>query len=414
MSQVQRGRQMKRLIFLNRFFFPDYSATSQILSDLAFHLAASGMEVHVITSRQQYDNPDADLLPAQEIRGVHVHRIATAKFGRSALLGRGVDYFSFYASMWHSLLSLAAADDILIAETDPPLTSVPAMLAAKRRGAKLINWLQDIYPEVAVQLQVPFLKGPLGSVASYLRDRSLKFAVANVVVGDRMAERIVARGIPPDRVHVIPNWCDDEEIRPLPPANNPLRREWGLEDKFVFGYSGNLGRAHEFATVLAAAERLRHNPRIVFLTIGGGYQLSQFAQAVKTRGLDHLFRFVAYQNHHLLKYSLCVPDVHWISLRPGLEGLIVPSKFYGIAAAGRPVIAITAKDGEIARLVQRFQCGFVIEPGNADALMDVLLRLSRDSELTSLMGLRARQMLDAHFTRRKAFELWRDVLEGTI
>jgi colanic acid biosynthesis glycosyl transferase WcaI len=402
---------MKRLIFLNRFFFPDHSATSQILSDLAFHLAASGKEVHVITSRQQYDDPAARLPAAQEIRGVHVHRIASTEFGRSALLGRGLDYLSFYASMWRSLLTLVERDDILIAKTDPPLTSVLAMLAAKRRRAILVNWLQDIYPEIAVQLQVPFLKGPLKSGASYIRDRSLKSAAANVVVGQRMAERIVGLGVAPDHVHVIPNWCDDEEIRPLPPANNPLRREWGLEDKFVFGYSGNLGRAHEFGTVLAAAERLGNNPRIVFLVIGGGYQLSHLAQIVKSRGLDRIFRFVAYQNPDLLKYSLCVPDVHWISLKPELEGFIVPSKFLGIAAAGRAMIAITAKDGEIARLVQQFQCGAVIEPGNADALVEIILTLSGNAELTAAMGRRAREMLDAHFTRQQAFERWRGVLE---
>jgi glycosyltransferase involved in cell wall biosynthesis len=123
---------------------------------------------------------------------------------------------------------------------------------------------------------------------------------------------------------------------------------------------------------------------------------------------------VAYQDPDLLKYSLCVPDVHWISLKPELEGLIVPSKFYGIAAAGRPMIAITAKDGEIARLVQQFQCGAVVEPGDADALVEVLLNLSGNAELTGAMGRRAREMLDAHFTRRKAFERWCGVLEAIM
>ena len=266
---------MTRLIFLNRFFFPDHSATSQILSDLAFHLAASGREVHVITSQQLYDDPEAQL-PAQEIvEGVHIHRVSSTRFGRSALLGRGIDYVSFYASMWRSVLALADRGDILVAMTDPPLTSVLAMRAAERRGAQLVNWLQDIFPEVAIQLGVPFLKGPISQGLLHIRDTSLKKAMGNVAVGHRMAERVLSRGVSSDRLHVIPNWSDDDQISPIPHGDNPFRREWGLEGKFVVGYSGNLGRAHEFHTVLGASERLRNNPNIVFVIIGAGHQLDE-------------------------------------------------------------------------------------------------------------------------------------------
>jgi glycosyltransferase involved in cell wall biosynthesis len=402
---------MKRLIFLNRFFFPDHSATSQILSGLAFHLAECGREVHVVTSQQLYDDPSAGLPAREVIRGVHVHRVATTRFGRSTLSGRGVDYLSFYNSTWRALLVLAERDDILVVKTDPPLVSIIAMRAAKKRRAHLVNWLQDIYPEVAARLGVPLLNGPIGRGLSHLRDRSLRAAAANVVVGDRMAERLLSRGISPDRVHVIPNWSDDDKIFPLRHADNPLRREWGLEDRFVVAYSGNLGRAHEFDTVLSAAERLRAHPTVVFLFIGGGYQFDQLARCVNERGLDRIFRFVPYQDQSLLRRSLCVADVHWISLKPELEGLIVPSKFYGIAAAGRPIIAITDKDGEIARLVEQHGCGLVTAPGQADELAETIARLSTQAERVAEMGSRARAMLEAHFTRRQAFRRWRAVLE---
>jgi glycosyltransferase involved in cell wall biosynthesis len=402
----------KRFIFLNRFFFPDHSATSQIVSGLAFHLAASGNDVHAITSRQLYDDPEARLPMQETVNGVRVHRVSTTRYGRSALLGRGLDYLSFYASVWRSALSVVGRGDILIAKTDPPLLSVLAMRVAQRRGAQLVNWLQDLYPEVAVQLGVPALGGQLGQALVFVRDRSLKAATANVAVGNGMAQRLLTHGVVPDHVHVIHNWCDDEQISPVPHADNALRREWGLDDKFVVGYSGNLGRAHEFKTVLDAAEHLRANPDIVFVLIGGGHLRGELAEAVKQRGLECLFRFVPYQNQELLKYSLCVADVHWISLRPELEGLIVPSKFYSIAAAGRPIIAITAEDGEIARLVEEYGCGIVIEPGNADALAHTLTLLSRGTERVGAMGARARAMLEAHFTRQQAFERWQRVLES--
>jgi len=401
---------MKRIVFVNRFFYPDHSASSQILCDLAFHLASRSNDARVITSRQRYDDPRARLPEAETIGGVAVHRLSTARFGRSALLGRGFDYLSFFASMWRSVLALTTRGDILVVETDPPLLCVPAMRAARRRGLRLVNWLQDLYPEAAVELGVPLLRGPLGQVLFHLRDASLKAAQANVVVSQRMADRVRSRGVARDRIHVIHNWCDDETIRPVPHLDNPLRREWALEGKFVVGYSGNLGRAHEFDTVLGAAERLSNDPRVVFLLIGGGHKFDELARRVKERRLDRLFRFVPYQRREVLKYSLGVPDVHWISLKPGLEGIVIPSKFYGIAAAGRPVIAITAKDGDFARLVEQHECGFVIEPGHADALADALARLSGDAKRLADMGRRAREMLEVHFTRQSAFERWRSLL----
>ena len=130
--------------------------------------------------------------------------------------------------------------------------------------------------------------------------------------------------------------------------------------------------------MLAAGERLRHDPRIVFVFIGGGHRMDELARIVKARGLGATFRFIPYQDQILLKHSLAVPDVHWISLKPAVEGMIVPSKFYGIAAAGRPTIAITSRQGEIARLVLEHNCGLVIEPGQADALADAIARLSTD------------------------------------
>jgi colanic acid biosynthesis glycosyl transferase WcaI len=227
-----------------------------------------------------------------------------------------------------------------------------------------------------------------------------------------MAEKITARGVPPDRIRVIQNWCDDQQIIPVAHANNPLRCEWGLEDKFVVGYSGNLGRAHEFKTVLDASERLRENPRIIFMFIGGGHLREELVQAVKQRGVDRQFRFFPYQKQEMLSSSLSAADIHWLSLRPELEGLIVPSKFYGIAAAGRPMIAITAPDGEIAQVVAQHECGLVIPPGNADALASALMALSADPKRVAQLGRNARAMLQARFTCQHALDRWQRVLEN--
>jgi colanic acid biosynthesis glycosyl transferase WcaI len=405
------GSTAKRVIFLNRYFFPDHSSTSQILTDLAFHLAATGSDVRVVTSRQRYDDAKARLPEAESIGGVSIFRISTTRFGRASLIGRGFDYLSFYRSACRAALDNAEPGDVLVAKTDPPLLCVAAAHAAKHGGLHLVNWLQDLYPEVAAKLGVPFVRGPLGRGLLKLRDASLHAAAANVVVGERMAEVLRNRGVSPGIIHVIPNWCDDGDIQPIAPNDNPLRREWGLENRFVVGYSGNLGRAHEFETVLAAAEHFRSDQFVCFLFIGGGKKFDELAHSVRERGLNHLFRFLPYQERKVLKLSLGVPDIHLVSLRPELEGMIVPSKFYGIAAAGRPTVAITASDGEIARLVRRHSCGVVVEPGAGELLADTLRGLRADPSRLAEMGRRARRMLEADFTRRHAFARWQSLVE---
>jgi len=367
--------------------------------------------VHVVTSTQIYDDAKAALPVSEIIDDVHVHRVPSTGFGRGPLLGRSIDYLSFYQSMWRCLVALARPGDVIVAKTDPPLTAVVAMAAARRKGARLVNWLQDIYPETAVELGVPLMRGPVAAILTARRNRSLRQAEATVVVGDLMARKVELLGAPPSRVHVITNWCNDQEIRPIAQADNPLRQTWGLAGQFVIGYSGNLGRAHEFETVLAAANLLRNEPHIIFLMIGGGKRFDELSRAVREQGLASSFRFMPYQEQKMLPYSLAVPDAHWLSLNPKLEGLLVPSKFYGIAAAGRPIIVIADKNGEIARLVQQHRCGIVITPGDADALADALRSLSNAPGTVSEMGRRARTMLDPHFTRQKALERWSELID---
>jgi glycosyltransferase involved in cell wall biosynthesis len=402
---------MRRLIFVNRFFFPDHSATSQILSDLAFHLAAMGREVHVITSTQIYDAPQASLPSDETVNDVHVHRVPSTRFGRNTLLGRSFDYLSFYRSVWRCLMKIAFQGDIVVAKTDPPLVSIVAMAAARRKGAGLINWLQDLYPELAVQLGVPFIQGPFAAGLIKLRNRSLQAAEANIVVGGLMAQKVKALGLSTERIHLIPNWCDDLAVKPVAQTENPLRKAWDLNDKFICGYSGNLGRAHQFDTVLAAAELLRGNPRIVFLMIGGGKRFNELSNAVETHDLSNSFRFIPYQERKLLALALNVPDVHWLSLNPKLEGMIVPSKFYGIAAAGKPIVVIGDNQGELAQLVHEHHCGFVIRPDDASGLASTLLKLEREPAAAAEMGMGARRMLEGQFSRKHAFTRWRDLLE---
>jgi len=397
-----------KIVFLNRFFHPDHSATSQMLSDLAFHLAGCGHAVHVVTSGQRYEDPAAALPGAESVLGVEVHRVWTTRFGRDRLLGRAIDYLSFYLSAGLRLACLARRGDIIVAKTDPPLISVPAAIVARLRGARLVNWLQDVFPETAERLGVRIAQGPLGALVRGLRTLSLRAAATNVVLGERM--RAVVEGLAPGTVVVIHNWADAVAIQPVGPESNPLRDAWGLAGKFVVGYSGNMGRAHEFRTVLGACERLRGESGIIFLFIGAGSQRAWLEREAMARGLTNVV-FRPYQPRPALAESLSTADVHLVSLQPCLEGLVVPSKFYGIAAAGRPVIFVGEGDGEIARLIAAAGCGTTVPVGSAAALAAAIRALRDDPARVAMMGNAARHLLEARFDRRLAMARWEAMLE---
>jgi colanic acid biosynthesis glycosyl transferase WcaI len=403
------AHRLPQIIFLNRYFCPDRSSTSQILSDLAFYLAVRGEPVQVIASRRRYDDVAAILPGCENLRGVAIHRVATTRFGRFSLIGRAVDYASFYLSAGAALLRLARRGDVVVAKTDPPMLSVLTAALAALRGFERVNWLQDLYPEIAGALGVPGLGGAAGRILAGLRDRSLRGAAMNVAIGEDMAQKLHDMGLPAAKLRIIPNWSDDESIAPSESAANPLRREWSLEGKFVVLYSGNLGRAHDIDTMLGAAERLRARTDIVFLYIGSGFEFAKLQAEVRRRGLDN-FRFKPYQPREALPLSLGVGDMHWLSLKPGLDGLILPSKFYGIAAAGRPILVIGSTEGELSRLVRRYACGYAVAPGRSDELADIVAKLADDPPRCRDLGRKARAMLDAEFTKASALEHWHEVL----
>lgn len=379
-----------------------------MLSDLAFSLTYTGIPVCVVTSRQTYESPDAGLPARQNVDGVEIMRVWTTHFGRMNLAGRALDYLSFYLAAFVMLLNVVREGDVIVAKTDPPLISVVCWLVARLKRAQLVNWLQDVFPEVATALGV--MKSPLLTrVIKRMRNVSLHGAVMNVVLGERMQALICSEGVDRDRTRIISNWADGNLVRPVPRELNALRAEWGLRGKFVVGYSGNMGRAHEFETIINAMRRLREDPEIFFLFIGGGAGRIGLENTVAELGLNNCL-FQTYQPRDRLCESLSVPDVHLVSLRPQLEGLIVPSKIYGIAAAGRPVVFIGDQDGEVARLVGQCGSGFTVPLGASEELSGILKELKKTPELVISLGEQARRCLDERYEKAHAVQAWRGLL----
>jgi glycosyltransferase involved in cell wall biosynthesis len=404
----RKGARQPRLVFVNRYVHPDHSATSQILSDLASSLAATGFDVLLVGSRQRYDDPRADLPVEDRFGAVAIRRVGGSRFGRGRLVGRALDYLSFYVAAGWALLGLLRRGDVVVAKTDPPLLSVVVAAAARWRGARLVNWLQDVFPEIAIALGEPRIPAPAARLLAWLRDRSLTAARVNVAIGERMAERLAAR-VPAACFAVVPNWAHEHAVRPLPLDESELRHRLGLVDRFVVAYSGNLGRAHDHATIFDAAVALRAHEDIVFLVIGDGSGHRALAARAAATGLHNL-RFLPYQPIDRLADSMAAANVHLVSLKPALEGLLVPSKFFGVLAAARPAVFIGDPDGELARVIRAADCGRVVRAGDGAALAAALLDLAADHRGCIAMGARARALLDTRYARQAAHSAWTRLL----
>lgn len=397
------------IVFVNRYGYPDHSATSQIMSDLAASLAASGMPIAMVTSRLCYDDPTARLPARERWKAVDIHRVWTSRFGRGHLLGRLLDYLTFYLTLPWTLWRLLRRGDIVIAKTDPPLVSLLVALIAKLRGATLVNWLQDVFPELVVAMGEPKIPRLAMRGLQILRNKSLHLASMNVVIGERMSEYFHSQGITADRLCVIHNWAHENDIAPMPSSRSMLRKSLDLSGKFVVAYSGNMGRAHDIETIFQAARLLGNSNHIVFLIIGGGHGYEKLRQSVQNEGLSSVL-FQPYQPLEKLSDSMAAADLHLVSLRPELEGHIVPSKFYGIAAAARPMAFIGDEDGELARLIKQYACGFSVKQGSAALLAERILQLAADDESCQRYGEAARQLLDHQFSRAYAHRQWHDLL----
>lgn len=384
-----------------------------MLSDLAFALAEQGVEVEVIASRLLYDDKSARLPRSEVVRGVFVHRVKTSGLGRQRKRHQIVDYLSFLVSALWKLARVARRGDTVVVKTDPPLLSVPVSVMSSLFGWRQVNWLQDAFPEIAMAAGVSthsrILDKLLFFVLTALRNTSMRRADSSVVLGERMHDRLLARGAPVSKLTIIPNWTDTAAIVPIVPAKNRLRERWGLQAKFVLGYSGNMGLAHDFDVMLQAAQILRDDPRFAVVLIGNGKRKGDIERTIANRRLSNVM-LQPYQPRSELASSLSVADVHFVTLRSEMEGLIVPSKFYGIAAAGRPTIFLGDPDGEIARSIRRYNCGVVVAADDARGLAEAVRRYADDSKMLVEHGRNARAMVVKHFDMPVSVSKWRQLL----
>lgn len=371
-----------RILLLNQFFWPDSSATSQLLTDLARGLAERGHDVYAIGADSQYAVESGDTPPL-----VTMIRVQSSGFSRGKL-GRIASYASFYAgALFHTLT--APRPDIVVTLTTPPLLSLLGTIVKGFRGSRHFIWEMDVYPDVAIDLHYFKAGGLVARVTGALADWSRRRADGIIALGECMKDRLKARGMDPARIFVADNWADGSSIV-------PQSRTSSKDGRLVLLYSGNLGLAHDLDTLAGALLNLKDDTRFQFLFVGGGGRKSELAAYVETHQLRNVL-LRPYVERENLGTSLAAGDIGLVTQREECCGSVVPSKVYGLLAAGRPILFVGPRNATPARIIEKFHCGWHIRCGDVSGLTQLLLRLAVSPDEVALAGRHARQALLEHF-----------------
>ncbi len=399
-------RRRPRLLVFNQYYWPGFEATAHLLSELCASLADE-FEITVVTGRLAY--PPAE--PGHFMHdGVEIVRVSSSAFDRSRLFLRGINYATYLLSSLRTGLA-AERPDIVLAMTDPPVIADIALVIARRFRVPLVAVSQDVFPEIAVELkrlENPVVVGILRRLISiYLRR-----ADRVVAIGEAMRPRLVKKGARPDVIRVIPNWTDTTAIAPAP-KDNEWARSVGLDGRFVVMHSGNIGHAQNLDALVRATTFLRDLDDLRVAIIGGGARHAALAELVERLGADAV-QFFGFQPRESLSSSLSAADVHVVGLARGLAGYVVPSRLYGILAAGRPVIAAADTESDTARLVEAVGCGIVVPPGRPELLAEAIRSAYEGAWDLDAMGRRGREFAEQEADRTIAIERYRKVLHELL
>jgi glycosyltransferase involved in cell wall biosynthesis len=321
---------------------------------------------------------------------------------------------------------------VVVCLTTPPFIALVGMVLRWMKGTRFVFWTMDLYPDV------PLAAGVIkrGSFAHWIFSKLDRFCLRRadlvVVLGRCMRDRVLANGVSPRRLATITPWSDPDEVQNIPSrrfapsfdavsagratavdmkpviagANN-FREEWGIGNRFVIEYSGNCGVGHDVASVCEAMLALRDDDDIRWVIVGGGVAWPKIEEFIARHRIQNVV-LKPYQPRSRLGELIALGDVHLVLVADGFDGLLIPSKFYGVMAAGRPTIYVGPESTEVAQVIQEEQCGYVIPNGNTGKLVGAIRRLQRDPVLALTMGLRGRRALEQQYAMQIACAKWHE------
>lgn len=403
---------MRKILFLEQYYYPEGWGGAQLPRDVTIDWARSGYQVVVVCGSEQYAQAVAGDTEDPRQSGVRIRRVP-------ALIGGDVRRRKVLRQMWFLIAALPAMvfgrrPDALVTQTNPPVTVLLTAVVSWLLRRPYVIVAQDLYPEVI------FAHGMLSSrrlaarMLTVLFRRAYTRAAAVVSLGPRMTSRLVAKGVAADRICEISNWATGD-LHVIRGAANELRSSWNLEGKFVAVYSGNLGIAHDCETLIrAVAIASRSVPQLRLVFIGGGTRCDEARQRVRDQGLEDIILFKPFVPFELLPQTFGLADLAVVTLLPGFEGLVVPSKLFGNMARRVPTLYIGPPGSDVDVYLQESGGGVSVPNGDAEAAAQFLTLCARDPGQLDDLGAAAASFYEQRLRKELALDQYRSVLRRCI
>ena len=394
------------ILLLNEYFPPDTSATAKCVAQVADALAVNH-RVTVLAGRPSYDPSEhhPKYFLRREVRGnLAVERVGSTAYPRFQMRRRVSNYLTYLSMAIPRALSIPS--DVVLAMTDPPIEGIAGALVARLSNRPFVYNIRDLYPDMAVGGSI-IRPGSLTARWEGMHRWALRQAARVIVLGEDMRDRIVAKGVASDRVVVSRDGIDIPDS--VAPAENFVAREIRGDFRFVLVHAGNLGFYGAWQTLISAV-RLLENEGVGLVFIGEGAMKPQVeAMAAGCRAI----RFLPFRPASEVPLVLSSGDLHVVTVKRGLEGVVVPSKLYPTLAAGRPVLGIAPEESDVVRIVRRTGCGIAADPDDPNSVAESIRSVLHNPEQLQTMGRRARESAFA-YDRVKQLRIFCETIEDVV
>jgi len=399
-----------KIFIYTMYFLPDYGSAPILMAEMASFFAEKGYDVEVITTfpRGEKGTKYKNKLYVKEKKDKFIVKRFWTNRSQTPI-GRFIAWTIYV--FWSTLYSLLKVkkEDKLFLRLPPLQLGVMGILISKIKGAKFILNVQDIYPDLAIESGV--IKNSLViKLLKWLEKWIYRHSDCITVISEGFKENLRQKGVPESKIRVIPNWVDTEFLKPLP-KDNKVAKKLGLKDKFVIMYAGTISLSSFVAleNLIKVANLLRREKEIVFVIVGEGIKKKELMEKATRLRVENV-KFLPFQSFEDVPFFLASSDLLVVPLDITKTQISVPSKLYTYMAIGRPIITPSAKDSEVARIINEAKCGMCIEPDNIDKMAEAILNLKNSKNLREMFGKNARKYAEEKFAKEKVLSQYKNLI----
>ena len=409
---------MANVLVLSLVFPPDNVSTAHIMGALSKDLKNFGHNISVISTTPHY-NIDTKAESNQRLSKSKMPFIRRSNYSGIDVLHikmpkkSGNIFMRIISWMWFHILSIIISLfypkklDIVIAPSPPLTIGLCAFIISRFHKARYIYNVQEVYPDIAIKLGV--LKNKIIIQLFYLIEKFIYSKAAFVtVISEGMKKNLLKKGVSEDKIRLIPNFVDDREMYPLSKLNN-FSKQNSIYNKFVISYAGNMGISQGLDILVDAAYRLNENHDIIFLLVGDGTEKSALEEKVKAKRLNN-FIILPFQNYDLVPQIYASSDLNVVSQAKGSKYNEIPSKVYRIMACASAILAITEEDSDLASLIKKAQCGYIVNPNEPEKLVNIILKAYKERKDIIEYGRNGRQFVLNGYTREAITKMYNNLL----